>query len=58
MPLAVSPRPIVPLAIAAPLSAAAGLLLVTAYPALAWWPMAFPAVVMDLVALTSTVRAG
>ncbi|MDF2666552.1 MAG: apolipoprotein N-acyltransferase [Microbacterium sp.] len=51
MPLAVSPRPIVPLAIAAPLSAAAGLLLVTAYPALAWWPMAFPAVAMALVAL-------
>jgi apolipoprotein N-acyltransferase len=47
----VSPRPIVPLAIAAPLSAAAGLLLVTAYPALAWWPMAFPAVAMALVAL-------
>ncbi len=51
MPLAVPPRPIVPLAVAAPLSAAAGLLLVTAYPALAWWPMAFPAVAMALVAL-------
>jgi len=51
VPLAVSPRPIVPLAVAAPLSAAAGLLLVTAYPALAWWPMAFPAVAMALVAL-------
>lgn len=51
MPLAVPPRPIVPLAVAAPLSAAAGLLLVTAYPALAWWPMAFPAVALALVAL-------
>lgn len=50
--LADPPRPIVPLAIAAPLSTAAGLLLVTAYPALAWWPMAFPAVAMALVALT------
>lgn len=45
------PRPIVPLAIAAPLSTAAGLLLVTAYPAVAWWPMAFPAVAMALIAL-------
>ncbi|KTR96799.1 acyltransferase [Microbacterium testaceum] len=51
MPLAVSPRPIVPLAVAAPLSAAAGLLLVTAYPALAWWPTAFPAVALALIAL-------
>ena len=51
MPLAAPPRPIVPLAVAAPLSTAAGLLLVTAFPALAWWPMAFPAVAMALVAL-------
>lgn len=51
MPLADPPRPIVPLSIAAPLSTAAGLLLVTAYPALSWWPMALPAVAMALVAL-------
>ncbi|MFS0793777.1 apolipoprotein N-acyltransferase [Microbacterium sp. 1P10AE] len=51
MPLADPPRPIVRLAFAAPLSTAAGLLLVTAYPAPALWPMAFPAVVMALVAL-------
>ncbi len=29
----------------------AGLLLVTAFPALAWWPMAFPAVALALVTL-------
>ncbi|RWR20671.1 apolipoprotein N-acyltransferase [Microbacterium enclense] len=51
MPLADPPRPIVSLAIAAPLSTAAGLLLVLAYPAPAVWPLAFPAVAMALVAL-------
>ncbi|MGC0370934.1 apolipoprotein N-acyltransferase [Microbacterium sp. SLBN-111] len=51
MPLADPPRPIVRLAFAAPLSTAAGLLLVTAFPAPALWPMAFPAVAMALVAL-------
>lgn len=39
------------LAFAAPLSVVAGLLLVTAFPALAWWPMALPAVVLALVVL-------
>lgn len=39
------------LAIAAPLAVVAGLLLVTAFPALAWWPMAFPAVALALVTL-------
>ncbi|MDU0327817.1 apolipoprotein N-acyltransferase [Microbacterium sp. KSW2-21] len=43
--------PLVRLAFAAPLSVVAGLLLVTAFPALAWWPMAFPAVVLALVVL-------
>ena len=44
-------RPLLRLAFAAPLSVVAGLLLVTAYPALAWWPMAFPAVALALVTL-------
>lgn len=39
------------LAFAAPLAVVAGLLLVTAFPALAWWPMAFPAVALALVTL-------
>ena len=51
MPLADPQRPLLPLAVAAPVSAAAGLLLVTAFPALAWWPMALPAVALALVAL-------
>lgn len=51
MPLADPPRPIVRLAFAAPLSTAAGLLLVAAFPAPALWPVAFPAVAMALVAL-------
>lgn len=51
MPLADAPRPILRLAFAAPLSTAAGLLLVAAFPAPALWPVAFPAVAMALVAL-------
>jgi apolipoprotein N-acyltransferase len=43
--------PLLRLAYAAPLSVVAGLLLVTAYPALAWWPMALPAVVLALLTL-------
>jgi apolipoprotein N-acyltransferase len=43
--------PLLRLAYAAPLSVVAGLLLVTAYPALAWWPMAVPAVVLTLLTL-------
>ncbi|MCJ1707279.1 apolipoprotein N-acyltransferase [Microbacterium sp. VKM Ac-2923] len=43
--------PLLRLAYAAPLSVVAGLLLVTAYPALAWWPMAVPAVVLTLITL-------
>ncbi len=39
------------LAFAAPLAVVAGLLLVTAFPALAWWPMAFPAVALAVVTL-------
>lgn len=39
------------LAFAAPLAVVSGLLLVTAFPALAWWPMAFPAVALALVTL-------
>lgn len=50
-PLADGSRPLMRLAFAAPLSVVAGLLLVTAYPALAWWPMAFPAVVLTLLTL-------
>ncbi len=51
MPLADPLRPILPLWIAAPASAAAGLLLTTAYPALGWWAMALPAVALALLAL-------
>ncbi|MBB3158084.1 apolipoprotein N-acyltransferase [Microbacterium proteolyticum] len=43
--------PLLRLAYAAPLSVVAGLLLVTAFPALAWWPMAVPAVVLTLLTL-------
>ncbi|QIG40762.1 apolipoprotein N-acyltransferase [Microbacterium sp. 4R-513] len=51
-PLAAAPsRPLLPLAIAAPASAAAGLVLTTAFPALAWWPMVFVAVPLALVCL-------
>ncbi len=50
-PAAPPTRPMVRLAFAAPLSVVAGLLMVTAYPALAWWPMAFPATVLALVVL-------
>lgn len=46
-----APRPLLRLAFAAPLSVVAGLLLVSAYPALAWWPTAFPAVALALVTL-------
>ncbi|WP_295837559.1 apolipoprotein N-acyltransferase [uncultured Microbacterium sp.] len=49
-----SPTPAAPLlrlAFAAPAAVVSGLLLVTAFPALAWWPMAFPAVALALVTL-------
>lgn len=49
--LADAPKPLLRLAFAAPLAVVAGLLLVTAFPALAWWPMALPAVVLTLVTL-------
>lgn len=49
--LAPPARPVLRLAFAAPLSVVAGLLLVTAYPALAWWPMALPAVALALLVL-------
>jgi apolipoprotein N-acyltransferase len=51
VPLADPPRPILPLWIAAPASAVAGLVLTLAFPALGWWPMAFPAVALALIAL-------
>ncbi len=44
-------RPILPLWAALVASVAAGLLLTTAYPALAWWPMVFVAVPLVLVSL-------
>ena len=50
-PLADPARPVLRLAFAAPLAVVAGLLLVTAFPALAWWPMALPAVVLTLLTL-------
>lgn len=48
---AAAPEPLLRLAFAAPLAVVAGLLLVTAYPALAWWPMALPAVMLTLITL-------
>ena len=55
-PLAAPVRPLLPLALAMPASAAAGLVLTTAFPALAWWPMVFVAVPLALVCLVG--RAG
>ena len=51
MPLADAPRPLLPLWAAVATSVAGGLALTLAYPALAWWPMAFPAVVLALLGL-------
>ncbi|MET0672667.1 MAG: apolipoprotein N-acyltransferase [Microbacterium pygmaeum] len=51
MPLAAAPRPLLPLWAAAATSIAGGLILTLAFPALGWWPMAFPAVVLALVGL-------
>jgi len=49
--LAAAPRPLVPLWIAVGASVVSGLLLTLAFPALSWWPMAFPAVVLALISL-------
>ncbi|SFS04491.1 apolipoprotein N-acyltransferase [Microbacterium sp. cf046] len=46
-----SPRPLLPLWAAVATSIAAGALLTLAFPALSWWPMAFPAVVLALIGL-------
>ncbi len=51
MPLAPAPRPILPLWAAVGTSVVGGLLLTLAFPALSWWPMAFPAVVLALIGL-------
>ena len=51
MPLAAEPRPIVPLWAAVAASLAGGVLLTLAFPALSWWPMALPAVVLALIGL-------
>jgi apolipoprotein N-acyltransferase len=51
VPLAAAPRPILPLWAAVAASVAGGLLLTLAFPALSWWPMAFPAVVLALIGL-------
>ncbi|KAA9110615.1 apolipoprotein N-acyltransferase [Microbacterium rhizomatis] len=51
MPLADAPKPLLPLWAGVLTSVAGGLLLTTAFPALGWWPMAFPAVVLALVGL-------
>ena len=51
MPLAAEPRPIVPLWAAVVASLAGGVLLTLAFPALSWWPMALPAVVLALIGL-------
>jgi apolipoprotein N-acyltransferase len=44
-------RPLLPLGVAAFLSAVAGLLLTLAFPGLSWWPMVFVAVPLALVCL-------
>ncbi len=44
-------RPILPLWLAVAASVASGLLLSTAFPALAWWPMVFAAIPLALVSL-------
>jgi apolipoprotein N-acyltransferase len=49
--LAAAPRPIVPLWAAVVASVASGVLLTLAFPALSWWPMAFPAVALALIGL-------
>ncbi|HAN23666.1 Apolipoprotein N-acyltransferase [Microbacterium ginsengisoli] len=46
-----SPPRLFPLWLATLLSVVAGLALTTAFPSLAWWPMAFPAVVLALATL-------
>jgi apolipoprotein N-acyltransferase len=51
VPLAAAPRPILPLWAAVVASIAGGLILTLAFPALSWWPMAFPAVVLGLIGL-------
>ena len=51
MPLAAAPRPIVPLWAAVLTSVVSTTPLTTAFPALSWWPMAFPAVVLALIGL-------
>ncbi|GAA3208496.1 apolipoprotein N-acyltransferase [Microbacterium terregens] len=51
MSRAAAPRPILPLWAAVLASLAGGLLLTLAFPALGWWPMAFPAVVLALISL-------
>ncbi len=43
--------PLLPLWVAVLTSVGAGLLLTTAFPALSWWPMAFPAVALALIGL-------
>ena len=44
-------RPLLPLWAAVPVSVAGGLLLDVAFPSVGWWPMAFAAVALGLVAL-------
>jgi apolipoprotein N-acyltransferase len=51
VPLAAEPRPLVPLWAAVGTSVVGGVLLTLAFPALSWWPMALPAVVLALVGL-------
>jgi len=51
VPLAAAPRPLLPLWAAVLASVAGGLILTLAFPALGWWPMAFPAVVLALLGL-------
>ncbi len=51
MSLAAEPRPILPLWAAVAASVAGGVLLTLAFPAVSWWPMALPAVVLALIGL-------
>ena len=51
MSLVAAPRPLLPLWAAVVASVAGGLLLTLAFPALGWWAVTFPAVVLALVGL-------
>ena len=58
MPLAATPRPLLPLWAAVLASAAGGVVLDLAYPSIGWWPLAFAGVGLALVALVGRTTWG